>query len=675
MTALFARIDRGSLIWLACALALTASLLVPIPFVRVYAAFGLLLVMPGLWVARRYARNPAEALAIGFCVSLMLLIPAWAVGYGLALPFSDVKWIYAATIVVAAALWPGRRESTPAPWRRSHWILLGLGLSWVAFAHVVGAYQASAGSDSTPTVMVLRKLVEQPSLGPISFLLDRYDLGVTATSYQIWYLAVALVGDVAKVDVIDTWVNLPTVVVPITLAAFYTFVCAAFDDDRVGIVAAVIFVWVLIVYRPVGTQVQAFPTNVAGIALNLALARLFLALRAPTMARMAGAVAFGVLAVLLYLGALMVFAVALVAFALWLFAISRDPRSARRVAIILGAVLVITAPYLSVHIPLQLHDQAVMQDVRSHADKFTTVFGWRIASLHGLYVALRGPSGWQFVSLILALVAVIPLWAYRRTYFGAYFLSTVLVVPLTLFNPLAVEILHQIIQPGKIVKSFPAIASSAAIPLLGFSAVRLFDRVRASAHGRTIAWSAGIAAALLLGVFSWWRYDFLAERYFKSSIMAALWDHVIDRQLVKHGFLTDPPPIFRELRNLVEDGATVASASLRIAAFANVFLPSDAGREDMVKMFSPAVSGKDTIDLMRRHGVDYVLEYVPVSKPTAEQMVNKFGLQLELVHDRSKFARWPHAFEPIYAHDGWTLFRFNGAGVAQNAPQASSKGG
>jgi len=649
--------------WGSTLILIGLGLMLPWPDIRILSAFGILFLLPGAWVTRSLRRDIVEALPLAFCASLVLLIPAAIVAYAAPLPHASVKWLYVGTVIAVAVLF---LRSRPREMKIPGWavIILVMGGAWAVLGFYAGIHQSLA-SDNLSTLIILRKLIERPFLAPFDYYMDQLPLTPIDTadklpvgcsgacSYQIYYLVVTLAADVARADVARVFLRMPILLGPLMLMAFFTFVKSAFDDPKIGLAAAVLFMWASTLYDISSTITVVAQSLVMTIPFHLALARLFISLKEGIRPHLPLASALGALAVAVYLGALFVLVVSMFFFGLWLLIISRDWPALKHVTIFLAGMAAMSAPYLGLVLPYYMADQRVVAVATAphHVDRFLMVAGWRIVDPAFVFNYLGGISGWRTWAFAGGLLMFVPLLRHRATPWGAFFLSGISATPLLQFNPLAVEAMLHVLYPGKIIKFIPLIGVSAGIPVLAWGIVQ------------GLRWLAflrrGILISRIAGALAFCALLFLGWTYGNSST------YLRNNDPLK-GFLVNPIEMYRELRNHVESGSVVASVSLKIGAYANVFLPPVPSLQDYARIFDPAVGRDETESLLNRYHVQYILNFIPKTPLRPKSARQSYGLEPVLLFPESKFDRWPKRFEPVHAErleayhppGTWKLYRF-----------------
>ncbi|MEK7281322.1 MAG: hypothetical protein AAB037_03085, partial [Chloroflexota bacterium] len=282
------------------------------------------------------------------------------------------------------------------------------------------------------------------------------------------------------------------------------------------------------------------------------------------------------------------------------------------------------------------------------AERFVTILGWRLVDPSRVFAGMAS-FAWVPLSMAgaLALTPLLLLY-HRKTLWGAFFLSLILSLPLMMFNPVAVEAMLLVIFPTR-VSDFPqALVRFAAIPVFAFFLVRAYERLRGSFLGPRAA--AACAVSFLAGLL------FLGWPKLQNTF---------DNVSPSHGFLLNPPRIYRAVREIVEPNSVVASVTPRIAVFANVHLPL-APLDELKRIFHPDASLEETSRLLERYRVDYVLNFTPSGPYREKYASRRTGLSyLELVFPESKFEGWRDHFERIHSDQEnqwwvkgeWVLYR------------------
>ena len=511
----------------------------------------------------------------------------------------------------------------------------------------LGAHQV-ANSDASSYMPIIRKLVEGPFLAPVDYYTKHFFLFLGAASYNIFFLAVGVAAKLARADVTVVWVYLPVLLGPVTMAALYAFVTEAFSDRRVGLVAAILYVWVNHLYFPLGSMAVGHWGALYLLPCYVALACLFRYLRSADRVHLVLGTLLGALAVMIYLGAFYFLAVSLLLFGLWLFFIDKDSLSARRVGLFLLCFVGMSVPYLLAILPHYVSILPVHSSQVPAVERFVTILGWRVVAPSSVFAGVAS-FAWVPLSMAGALaLAPLLLLYHRKTLWGAFFLSLILSLPLTMFNPVAVEAMLLVIFPTR-VSDFPqALVRFAAIPVFAFFLVRAYEWFRGSFLGPRAAAACAVSFLAWLLFLGWPKLQ-----------------NAFDNVYPPLGFLLNPPRIYRAVREIAEPNSVVASVTPRVVVFANVRLPL-ATLDEIKRIFHPDTPLEETLRLLKRYRVNYVLNFTPSGPYRGKYASRRTGLSyLELVFPESKFERWRDHFERIHSDQEnqwwvkgeWVLYR------------------
>jgi len=277
-----------------------------------------------------------------------------------------------------------------------------------------------------------------------------------------------------------------------------------------------------------------------------------------------------------------------------------------------------------------------------------------------------GPIG------IVTTLAVIPLWPMRRNYFGlGYLMASVLAIPLILFNPFILPVLHRSM-------TYLVFRLNKLCPYYILTAVFVAVFMDTWQRGkRPQAMSLFLAALLAAGMVFQLRSVTKESMFLQSTIEK-------ERQ-TSHLKWEDGLNV---LQTGIPDGSVVASdplTSYSIPAFTSNYVmcaldqhapPNDLLLTDRIRdardILSPYVSMSRTMELMQKHRVTHVV----LNGRLPSGMILDYWTMDPSIYPacRDKFLSIPEAFEMVYDEDDFTVFALNAAPHRQDESTADFLG-
>ncbi|MFQ5510890.1 MAG: hypothetical protein ACE5EO_03475 [Candidatus Krumholzibacteriia bacterium] len=258
-----------------------------------------------------------------------------------------------------------------------------------------------------------------------------------------------------------------------------------------------------------------------------------------------------------------------------------------------------------------------------------------------------GPLG------VVSFLALLPLWRERQNHAGlGYAMASLLTIPLVLFNPLLLPVLHKVMT--YLVFRLNVVCPFYVLP--AFFLVRWFARRRPGA--RRGGWSHVLTGLILIAV----------AVQLKPLASAAL-DHSRVEREQAHSYRMWEDGL--QFLSALPGRAVIASdpvTSYSIPAFTQHHVvctldqhapPNDLRVEERIgaarDIMSPFVSARRTAELIRTHGVTHVVLNQRFREPTG---VHYWSVDPAVYAEaRNKFVGQPDLFETLFDRDGFVVLR------------------
>jgi hypothetical protein len=210
------------------------------------------LFLPG-WLLSRIIFKRADfdilqTFPISFCLSLVCLILPTVLAYLFELSLIAVAYIYLGVILIVF-LWniagrdKQRRVQSPiqsgdvtATYFRP--ILISLLVVFSALGLYFGAY---LWGDALTYVNLIRKLLKLPEVA----LRNGYIKGIQSSvyGYNLWHISLAIVSWSSKLDPAEVFLFLPSLLIPTSILAFFSFSHTLFRDKRLAYICTFLYIF------------------------------------------------------------------------------------------------------------------------------------------------------------------------------------------------------------------------------------------------------------------------------------------------------------------------------------------------------------------------------------------------------------------------------------------------
>lgn len=111
----------------------------------------------------------------------------------------------------------------------------------IIFVIIVGFYKAAFYTDTLDSLGAIRKLYESISIVSQDHFYK--DVGACSISgYNTWYLVIAWISKLTKVDPVGVWLFLPIILTPLILLSFYVFAITLFNNNRIALISTLLFI-------------------------------------------------------------------------------------------------------------------------------------------------------------------------------------------------------------------------------------------------------------------------------------------------------------------------------------------------------------------------------------------------------------------------------------------------
>ena len=468
----------------------------------------------------------------------------------------------------------------------------------------------------------IRKLTENSPVSPIEAVFPINTVS-PAYGYSVWYFAIAITGFLAKIDIVSVWNNLIFVILPISLLSLFGFASAIFKDRLAGITTAAIYVFFEgIRSNALEFRVAPYPDQVARHLLLFIGLLLFINFMKSKKRRdlfLTVLVAATLATVHLY--SWVHFLIAVGAFsAVGAFFLPFE--TVKNGLKVIGSVLLLSAPYLA----LKLQTAVAVVEPESAKRLLFTIY-------NGFYIV--NPRQIDLIFYLSIAVLAYLIFKNRKSIkeniWVIFITASAVAGLLVVFNPILAPLVSKLITFTYMKRLLNLVYIEFILAaFIIFEVFRFSDKSKFTSRFKSI--SVAALTALIILIPANFKMDSAVTDENTINLMTYIQTNLPEKSVFASGLWL----------------------GIRIPAYTNNYIvmgdpthitwnvDKDQRLEDTAKIFSAQTSIEDTVKLLDKYDVSYVVLNLEPKKQDVEIDVEKFANQKE--------------FEEIYRNDGYRIY-------------------
>lgn len=593
-----------------------------------------------------------ERIPIWFCLSLGVLTIPGILAYLFNFNFYIllVSIIFAIVLLLSLNILKGRRHQakekgiTSINGERNLFLLSFLVILMGFAITVLSAYFGTfLERDALNFLAFVRKLSENPFIS--NYTAYYRDIGVDPTyGYNIWHLAIALLSSTSGIDPIQIWNFVSVLLTPIIILSFYTFAKALFSHKETALICSLLF----LLYYGINQGLWLFRVSAYNVVVNnfllfpIALTLAFKYLRENKVFYLFLSCLLGFTIATIHLFGLIIIFLALVSFYFFHLLFKRQDKQIRlKILHIFLLILLLSSFYIMIRLPtLKVINPYYLKPtfMEKLSQNLYYINPKRLCAPH-YHVQSPFIPRMMYIPAFL-LTPFLLIYAKRRDEM-IFLFSNMATPPLIMLNPVLVPIFAGLIGFG------PANIMSQLLPFLlviGFFLSKFLFNIKNPPLKRVII--VFILFFILINPSFNSKFVHLFRdgsphlpEYFKgTSRYIPILQYIHDNILETSVFLTNGDYKF----SLFLTAYTKHYVMLTHPGHASPAAADQEERERSVKnILDPMVNLKDTIELLRKYNVNYIV-------------IDKSQIPPKSL---AKFKKYPKIFNLIFDQDGLFLYR------------------